>query len=146
MPDHGSPRSVDAETAIRVAAFRAAMRAFLRKSEQIARASGLTPQRYLLLLMIKGNPDGSEQATVTNLAERMQLAQSTVTGLVGRAEQVGLIERKGSDVDARVANLRLTREGERRLSRALHGTDDDRRRLYEMLADLDPLQPGLGAR
>jgi len=43
----------------RVAAFRAALRVFLRKSERNARKSGLTPQRYLLLLMIEGAPDGS---------------------------------------------------------------------------------------
>ena len=75
----------------RVADFRAALRAFLRKSERNARQSGLTPQRYLLLLMIKGAPDGSEQSTVTELAERLQLAQSTVTELVRRAEETGLV-------------------------------------------------------
>ena len=50
---------------MRIAPFRSKIRAFLRKSEQIAQASGLTPQRYVLLSMIKGAPDRSEQATVT---------------------------------------------------------------------------------
>ena len=40
-----------------VAEFRAALRGFLRTSERNARAAGLTPQRYLLLLMIKGAAD-----------------------------------------------------------------------------------------
>src|SRR5256885_16572134 len=80
------------ESAMRAAEFRAALRQFLRRSERIARSSGLTPQRYLLLLMIKGAPNGSEQSTVTQLAERLQLAQSTVTELVRRAEGVGLVE------------------------------------------------------
>ena len=66
------------------------MRRFLRKSERIARQCGLTPQRYTLLLMIKGSPSGREQSTVTELAERLQLAQSTVTELVRRAEEAGL--------------------------------------------------------
>ena len=44
----------------RAAALRAAVRLFLRRGEQVARAAGLTPQRQLLLLMIKGAPDGSE--------------------------------------------------------------------------------------
>ena len=91
--------------------FRAALRSFLRRSEQIAQANGLTPQRHLLLLMIKGAPDGSEHATMTDLAERLQLAQSSVTELAMRAEQTRLIERERSDVDARVAHLRLTKEG-----------------------------------
>src|ERR1700732_4059625 len=79
-----------------VAEFRAALRAFLRRSERIARQSGLTPQRYLLLLMIKGAADGSEQSTVTELAERLQLAQSTVTELVRRAEEGGLPAREAA--------------------------------------------------
>src|SRR5919199_898134 len=107
------------EAAMRAAEFRAALRRFLRRSERIARSSGLTPQRHLLLLMIKGAADGSEQSTVTELAERLQLAQSTVTELVRRAEEVGLVERETSALDGRVAHLRLTDEGERRLARAV---------------------------
>jgi DNA-binding MarR family transcriptional regulator len=98
-----------------VADFRAALRRFYRTSERIARRAGLTPQRYTLLLMIKGSPSGREESTVTELAERLQLAQSTVTELVRRAEEAGLIQRKQSQSDARVAHLRLTPEGERRL-------------------------------
>src|ERR671922_1232619 len=104
--------SLPPEEVVRVAEFRAALRAFLRKSERNARKSGLTPQRYLLLLMIKGAPGGSEQSTVTELSERLQLAQSTVTELVRRAEETGLLEREQSTTDGRVAHLRLTREGE----------------------------------
>jgi DNA-binding MarR family transcriptional regulator len=128
---------LDAATAMRIAAFRSKIRAFLRKSEQIARVSGLTPQRYLLLLMIKGAPDGSEQATVSELAERLQLAQSTVTELVTRAEQSGLVERERSESDGRVAHLRLTQEGERRLARAVRGHELERRELRRMLDELD---------
>src|SRR3954447_25625902 len=108
----GGPTVTDV---IAVADFRAALRQFLRRSERIARNCGLTPQRYLLLLMIKGSPSGTQQSTVTELAERLQLAQSTVTELVRRAEEVGLVEREQSLRDARVAHLRLTAEGERRL-------------------------------
>src|SRR5919204_3727685 len=91
------------EAAMRGAEFRAALRRFLRGSERAARASGLTPQRHLLLVMIKGAPDGSERSTVTELAERLQLAQSTVTELVGRAEEAGLVVREPSGLDGRVA-------------------------------------------
>src|SRR5215210_412304 len=106
-----SRRLPTTEDVANVAAFRAALRQFLRRSERIARQSGLTPQRHLLMLMIKGAPDGSEQSTVTELAERLQLAQSTVTELVRRAEEAGLIAREQSQQDARVAYLRLTAEG-----------------------------------
>jgi DNA-binding MarR family transcriptional regulator len=120
-----------------VAEFREALRRFLRLSERVARSSGLTPQRHLLLLMIKGAPDGSEQSTVTDLSERLQLAQSTVTELVSRAEEAGLLMREQSPTDARVAHLRLTAEGERRLELAFTGLDDERAHLQEAFAQLD---------
>ncbi|HEY4412615.1 MAG TPA: MarR family transcriptional regulator [Gaiellaceae bacterium] len=124
---------------IAVAEFRAALRSFLRQSERIARQSGLTPQRYLLLLMIKGAPDGSGQSTVTDLARRLQLAQSTVTELVSRAEESGLVERKQSGRDGRVAYLRLTTEGERRLNLSFTGLEVERQQLREAVDQLRPL-------
>jgi DNA-binding MarR family transcriptional regulator len=124
-----TPPTVD--DVINVAEFRCALRRFLRHSEQIARKSGLTPQRYLLLLTIKGAPDGSEQSTVTELAERLQLAQSTVTELVRRAEEVGLLTREQSRSDGRVVHLRLTSEGERRLANSFTRLAPERRELRE---------------
>jgi DNA-binding MarR family transcriptional regulator len=132
---------LSAEAAMRAAEFRAALRRFLRRSERIARSSGLTPQRYLLLLMIKGAPDGSEQSTVTELAERLQLAQSTVTELVRRAEEVGLVERETSALDGRVAHLRLTEEGERRLAKAVASLTGERDALRATFAQLDEAAP-----
>jgi DNA-binding MarR family transcriptional regulator len=122
---------------VAVAEFRAALRGFLRRTERIARQSGLTPQRYLLLLMVKGAPDGSEKSTVTELSERLQLAQSTVTELVSRAEETGLIERAQSRTDARVAYLRLTEEGERRLMLAFTGLATERSNLRNAFTHLD---------
>ncbi|HEY7208405.1 MAG TPA: MarR family transcriptional regulator [Gaiellaceae bacterium] len=133
--DPGRAPSVD--DVVTVAAFRSALRQFLRRSERIARQSGLTPQRHLLLLMIKGAPDRSEQSTVTELSERLQLAQSTVTELVRRAEEVGLIEREQSAEDGRVAHLRLTPEGERRLVRSFTDHDTERAQLREAFEQLE---------
>src|SRR6476661_8507314 len=112
--------SVETSRAIEVADFREALRRFLRQSERVARQSGLTPQRHLLLLMIKGARDGSEQSTVTELAERLQL-----------------VEREQSQSDARVAHLRLTAEGERRLERSFTALATERAQLREAFAHLD---------
>ena len=122
---------------IAVAEFRSSLRSFLRRTERIARQAGLTPQRYLLLLMVKGAPDGSEQSTVTDLSERLQLAQSTVTELVSRAEEAGLLAREQSQADARVAHLRLTEEGERRLEAAFTVLSTERSNLREAFVNLD---------
>ena len=129
--------TLDTAEAIRIAAFRAAIRSFLRTSEHLAREHGLTPRRYLLLLMIKGAPDGREQSTVTELSERLQLAQSTVTELVGRAERAGLIQRERSEKDLRVAHLRLSPEGERRLAQSVRGLDEQRHELRRRLDTMD---------
>ena len=122
---------------IAVAEFRAALRQFLRRSERVARQSGLTPQRHLLLLMIKGSPGGDEQSTVTQLSQRLQLAQSTVTELVRRAEEAGLVERTQSQRDARVAHLRLTAEGERRLMLSFTELETERAQLRDAFLHLD---------
>lgn len=126
----------DTEDVVHVAAFRAALRSFLHESDRVARENGLTPQRHLLLLMIKGSPDGSERSTITELTDRMKLAQSTVTELVMRAEEAGLVEREQSDVDARVAHLRLTTEGERRLAKVFTHLDIERDQLRHAFGEL----------
>jgi DNA-binding MarR family transcriptional regulator len=121
---------------VRVAEFRSAMRRFLRRSEHAARRFGLTPQRYLLLLMIQGAPSGEARSTVTELSDRLQLAQSTVTELVGRAETAGLVQRQQSTEDARVAYLRLTDEGSRRLDGVFSELEADRQQLLEAILSL----------
>jgi DNA-binding MarR family transcriptional regulator len=124
---------LNADEVIRTAEFRQRLRRFAVESERIAAANGLTPQRYLLLLMIKGAPDGSECSTVTELSERLGLAQHTVTELVARAEQVGLIEREKSLDDRRVVHLRLTERGEERFAAAFRSQRAERRALEAAL-------------
>ena len=125
------------EDVVAVAEFRTALRRYARRSERVARQYGLTPQRYLLLLMIKGAADGKEQSTVTELADRLQLAQSTVTELVRRAEETGLVTREQSQDDARVAHLRLTHEGDRRLMQSFTEIATERAQLRDAFSHLD---------
>lgn len=125
------------EEAAKVAELRVALRRFSRQTEVVARRCGITPQWYLLLLLIKGTPDLSERATVTDLAGRLSLAQSSVTELVARAEQAGLIAREPSPHDARVVYLRLTPEGESRFAKAFRSLAVERRALREAIADLE---------
>jgi DNA-binding MarR family transcriptional regulator len=113
------------------ARFRTALRQFMRESETAARAVGVTPRQYLLLLQIGASDDGT--ATVTDLVDRLVLTQSTVTELVQRAEQAGLIERRQAPHDARVVHLSLSERGARCLE-AVHSTlRGERARLRQML-------------
>jgi DNA-binding MarR family transcriptional regulator len=123
------------------AAFRASLRRFHRISEDAARQAGLTPRRHLLLLMIKGAPGGAERSTVSELCERMQLAQSTVTELVQRAEEVGLVRRAQARDDGRIAYLTLTPEGERRLRSVHDQLRPEREALALILRELDGKAP-----
>ena len=120
----------------RAAAFRVALRAFQRGTERVARGAGLTPQWYLLLLLVKGSENGAEQATVGELAKRMHLAQSSVTELVNRAQRAGLVRRTASALDGRVAHIVLTAEGEERFAASFRGLADERRALSRAVARL----------
>ena len=127
----------------RVAAFRAALREFDARTSAVTRNCGLTPQRYLLLLMVKGTPDGEEQATISELALRLFVGQTTVSDLVTRAVDAGLLRRCEHPTDARATLVRLTQEGERRLACALRGLRNDRVALAAALSSADQLLEAL---
>jgi DNA-binding MarR family transcriptional regulator len=129
--------SPTAGEAASVAEFRVALRRFLHQTEVVARECGITPRWYLVLLLIKGAPDHSERSTVTEIAERLRLAQSSATELVDRVEQAGLLRREPSDADGRVAYLRLTAEGEERFAQAFQSLASERRALREAVAELE---------
>lgn len=99
-----------------LATFRYELRRYLRYSEEVTRKHGVTPLQYQLLLQIKGYPD-REQATVTELAERLQAKHHGVVALVTRCESLGLVERRVDGQDRRRVLVRLTDKGEKRLER-----------------------------
>jgi DNA-binding MarR family transcriptional regulator len=99
-----------------LADFRYELRRFLRYSEQVARRHGVTPLQYQLLLQVKGYP-GREQATIGQLAERLQAKHHGAVALVSRCEDAGLVARRGSEVDRRAVHVELTTKGERLLER-----------------------------
>lgn len=114
-----------------IASFRAALRAFENAAEEAARAADLTPQRYLLLLMVKGATGGDERATINDVAERLRVEAHTITGAVSRAEEAGLVVREACDQDRRRTWIRLTREGERRLARVVAALEEQRDELLK---------------
>jgi DNA-binding MarR family transcriptional regulator len=121
---------------VAIARFRTALRAYDNAAADAARGAGLTPQRYLLLLLVKGAPDGREEATVSELADRLKVAPHTVTGAASRAERAGLVVRRRCDEDRRRTWIRLTPEGERRLGRAVAAAQAQRDGLLEVIDEL----------
>lgn len=132
----GADSTPTPEEFLQAAELRAALRFYARRSEEIARAHGITPRQYHLLLMIKGAPDGSQRSTVTEIADRLQLTQSSVTELVTRAQEAGLITRVASERDGRVVYLHLTPVAEEKLAAVVSQHGPDRRRLVEILSTL----------
>jgi DNA-binding MarR family transcriptional regulator len=103
-----------------LAEFRYQIRSFLNLSEQAARAAGLEPQHHQLLLAIKGAPPPRE-ATISYLAERLQLQHHSLVELLDRLEARFLVRRIRGSADRRIVLLRITPRGERLLRQlALH--------------------------
>ena len=116
------PKQLDKAQYEALAAFRYALRKFLRFSESAAQAAGITPQQHQALLAIKGFP-GRDQVTVGELAERLQLRHHSVVGLIDRLVLEKLVARTPSQTDRRQVLVELTRGGEETLEKlsALHG-------------------------
>src|SRR5258708_37397170 len=68
---------------------------------------GLTPVQYALLKVLWDRDDQSG----ADLGERLLLDSATMTGLLDRLEQAGLIERKAHVTDRRVNKVVLTARG-----------------------------------
>ncbi|MEW6733762.1 MAG: helix-turn-helix domain-containing protein [Acidobacteriota bacterium] len=97
------------------ATFRYAIRRFLRLSENNARAAGITPQQYQLLLAVKSMED-RDWATVSEIAESLQILHHSTVGLCKRAEQLKLIKMARHDLDRRQVCVYLTKRGEKILA------------------------------
>ncbi len=66
-----------------LAEIRYQIRRFLHFSEEAAREAGLVPQQHQLLLALKGLPAG-RKATISELAERLQLRHHSTVELIDR--------------------------------------------------------------
>jgi DNA-binding MarR family transcriptional regulator len=97
-----------------LAELRYRIRKFIREGDAVAIASGLEPQQYLLLLMIRGIPE-SQEATVRTLAERLALKHHSVVELIDRLEEHGYARRNRSREDRRNVLVSLLPRGEKML-------------------------------
>ena len=113
-------------------AFRTSLRRFLHWSETQARSAGLTPAQHQLLLAIKGHR-GEQGPTIGELAGYLMLRHHSAVELVDRAEAARLVERWGDAEDGRVTRVRLTPEGEARLSRLSQAHLDELQSLAPVL-------------
>ena len=97
-----------------LAELRYRIRRFLSEGDAVARAAGLEPQQYLLLLTLRGLPE-NEEATIRTLAERLALKHHSVVELIDRLELHGYVRRTRGREDRRRVLVSLLPRGERLL-------------------------------
>lgn len=97
-----------------LAELRYRIRKFVREGDAVARTAGLEPQQYLLLLAIRGMPEG-EEPTIRSLAERLALKHQSTVELIDRLESHGYVRRARSRDDRRRVLVSLLPRGEQLL-------------------------------
>jgi DNA-binding MarR family transcriptional regulator len=97
-----------------LAELRYLIRKFVGEGDAVARAAGLEPQQYLLLLAIRGLTDG-EDATIQVLADRLALKHHSMVELIDRLEVHGYVRRSRSRDDRRRVLVSLLPRGEKLL-------------------------------
>jgi DNA-binding MarR family transcriptional regulator len=83
----------------------------------------LTPVQYAALATIKANP-GLDQVTLAGL---IAYDRTTITGVIDRLVQKGLIERRASSRDRRARELGITDEGRRTLRKVTPAVESAQR-------------------
>jgi DNA-binding MarR family transcriptional regulator len=127
-----------------LAEFRYQIRRFQHFSELAARAAGLEPQQHQLLLAVKAWP-GGEDASVGELAERLQLQPHSTLELVERLVERGLAERRRDILDRRRVLVRLTPKGDAALGQlSLHHWQELRAAGPALVAALEALMRRAG--
>lgn len=124
--------------------FRYRLAEFLNFSSSAARAAGITPSQYLLLLHLRGFP-GRDWGTIGELAKRLQASHQGTAALVQRCERKGLVGKRRSRRDARCVEIRPTPRARALVARIA-------KRHVQVLAHLDQVfsaasatcRPGLG--
>ena len=129
------PSKLDTREYELLAAFRRALRGFLRFSEAEAEKGGLTAQNYQALLTVRACPQG-ERVSINDLAQQLMIRHNSAVGLVDRLVRQGLVAREPAPEDARKVYLRLTAKGDRVLEKLAEVHREELRRIGPQLEAL----------
>lgn len=112
-----------------------ALRRILRATElygrELAQAAGLTPVQFRVLQVV--GETGS--CTAKEISQRMDVSQATVTSLVDKLVNQGMVIRQRSDVDRRQTNIVITDQGRDTLASAPDALQQRYVRKFEALDD-----------
>ncbi|MFD1671519.1 MarR family winged helix-turn-helix transcriptional regulator [Agrilactobacillus yilanensis] len=96
---------------------------------------GRGPMR--LIQLFKQSPDGLTNAEISQL---LDIRPSSVSAMITRLEDKGIVERVPSDVDKRAMIIRLTDEGKNRLNHQSEKVDDLADQLFSGLTDEEQVE------
>ncbi|MHA4868319.1 MarR family winged helix-turn-helix transcriptional regulator [Duganella sp. PWIR1] len=85
------------------------MQGYERLSGEYVRRSGLTHAQFDIIATLGNTPGMSYK----ELGDKTLITKGTLTGVIERLEQKGLVERQRNDCDKRSFFVKLTAEGER---------------------------------
>lgn len=126
--------------------FRYEIRRFLRFSEEAARAAGLEPQQYVLMLAIRGL-SAEHAPTIGEIAAQLQIQHHSAVELIDRSVTRGLVRRTRNDGDRRQVMVELTAKGDRLLrDLAAHHRDQLSEAAPALLAALTTLMQAVESR
>jgi DNA-binding MarR family transcriptional regulator len=94
-----------------LAEWRYQIRQLLGRREAAARAAGVEPQQYMLLLQVKGL-EGRGPVTIGTLAERLHIRHHSAVELVDRLVERGMVTRRRHEGDRRQVVVRLRPAGD----------------------------------
>lgn len=114
-----------------------------KANQQVAAAAkrrlapyGVTPVQYAVLKVL-WETDGLSGA---ELGERVQLDSATITGVIDRLENAGLIERQADTNDRRVNRVRLTSSGRRLQAPLDHEMDELNAEVFNQFDTADAIR------
>ena len=140
-PRETTRRRLDDDDYATLLEFRDGLRHFLRWSQGSAKAAGLTPSHHQLLLAIRGHRG---TVSIGDVAEHLMLKHHSAVELVDRAAERGLVERVTDDHDQRVVRVRLTADGEHKLSELTSAHLEELSRVGPRLSSLWNRLPQVG--
>lgn len=103
-----------------------------RRLEQELDAFSLTLPQYMTLRCVLSHPDG---CSMTELAESSHQLSATMTGIVDRLVERGLVLRERDARDRRALRVGMTPEGKQLMEKV---SEQKRARMVRLLADLPP--------
>jgi len=118
-----------------------AYQAFERYSARDVRNLGLTPAQFDIIATLGNTPGMSFR----ELGEATLITKGTLTGVVDRLEERGLVRRMSSEIDRRSTVVRLTRKGELEFDRVFPAHIAHLRRAFDRLSptELESLERAL---